>query len=286
MEATRRGTPGTDALVGPNQSQQRTGGPAETGVVAGHRAGPRLVARSRARRRSARTAAKGTPATEAPAVMTMAPAGTPSAAASSARAARRRRRMRLRTTAVPVRRPMANATRQRSTGSVGVWRMLTGPDRPRRPCSRTRRRVRRSRSGAIRRTGGPDPCCAGCAPRRARRGSTCACGTRGAWTDGGRWAGRCASLLSSAVTAASSPQAPPGGRAPMDGLNDSGTGPRADRTGGGRGHPMSTRGQSHGRAPCDHRATRVRPPGALRRPRGPVVRSRSLPSDPCVSASR
>lgn len=163
------------------------------------------MARSRARRRSRRTATKASVATGAPALMMTAPIGSGPVAPISARAARKRRRTRLRTTAVPVRRPTAKATRQRSSWGDGRKRTLTGPDRPRWPCSLTASMVRRSRRGAIRPTGGLDPCDAGCAARRGRLESTSACETRGASSVGGRWAGRCASRLSSSGTATSWP---------------------------------------------------------------------------------
>ena len=91
--------------------------------------------------------------------MRYAPGGIRSGRRSrSAMIARRRRRSRLRTTAPPMRRPMANATRTGWSDPSATWLTQIGPLRTRRPRRRSSSKVDRSRIDQIRPTAGPDPC--------------------------------------------------------------------------------------------------------------------------------
>ena len=125
-----------------------------------------------------------------------------------------RRRMRLRTTAEPARRVMANATRGAPTGRSGpVWSGTyttdTGPRRARRPCWRRTTNVARSRMRRIRPTAGRDPCGGGPARWRGPPAWTCGAGSRASSHACGRWAGRCASLLPPRAAATAGPRARP-----------------------------------------------------------------------------
>ena len=117
----------------------------------------------------------------------------PMRSAAAASSGRRRRRIRLRSTAEPKARPMANATRGGPRSGSRTTLHHRAPTSTRRPSTRRRSNDARSRIAQIRPTA-----CGGRergAPSgsTARRGCSSGGGTRASWRDGGCSAGRCAS---------------------------------------------------------------------------------------------
>jgi len=108
-------------------------------------------------------------------------------------AARNRRRSRLRVTAGPLARPIANATRGGdSVGSTTYVHHRT-PARTRWPSTRSRSKERRSRTRQITPRGGDGPCHDGTSAPPGRRGCSSARGSRASSPGGGCSVGTCAS---------------------------------------------------------------------------------------------
>ena len=156
--------------------------------------------------------------TSGPAETSSTPAGTEadSSPAKSATTARNRRRSRLRWTAPPTRLVIAYATRVPAAPSSARKVSASGPRRTRIPRARNATKVRRSRTGRIKPTAWPDPSDGGSAARHGRPWWTSACGSHGSWPACGRWAERCASLLSSSGSRARARLRRPPGVWPLD----------------------------------------------------------------------
>ena len=108
-------------------------------------------------------------------------------------ATRRRRRTRLRTTAGPTARPIANATRGGEADGSGRKVHQSTPARARRPSAASRRKTSRSRMRQIKPTGGGGPCRGGPSARPGRHGCSSGDGSRASWHGVGCWVGTCAS---------------------------------------------------------------------------------------------
>jgi hypothetical protein len=196
VEATPRRQVHADEAPGPDRQHEKPReGSGSRDLGRGRR---RHAASSRTAARSAVTCShsvgKGTVITGRSAANRYAPPGT-SSPASSATAARSRRRARLRSTAVPNRRPMAYATRGGSSEPSLTKRNETGPARRRRALARASN-VARSRTRQIRPR---DASARGRGGRAARRDPPwCACGggNRGSWHACDCWVGTCASTKS------------------------------------------------------------------------------------------
>lgn len=170
VEATRRDAARHQMLIGLDQSDEHPGHDGTSSVT-------RRMARFICSLNSSKEACSA-PGT---APIRYTPGGKEPARSSSVRMARSRRRNRLRTTAVPTRRPMANPT---SVGSVSGWgRYLThnGPLPTRRPRRRRESNPERPRMDRIRPKAVPGPYGGGPAERHDRRGRPCGDGNRGAW---------------------------------------------------------------------------------------------------------
>ena len=128
-----------------------------------------------------------------------------SSPASSATAARSRRRARLRSTAVPNRRPMAYATRGGSSDPSERKRSETGPARRRLALARASN-VARSRTRQIRRRAASAREPGGRAARRGPPSCACGCGNRASWRACGCWVGTCASTKSPLEAVARGPK--------------------------------------------------------------------------------
>ena len=123
------------------------------------------------------------------------PAGTSSPpAARSEHATRNCRRRRLRMTAPPTFREMANATAGRRTPGRVILTTVSGPLRERSASRPNRRKTARSWIRSIKQTDGVGPCGGGPSRWPDRRGRTCGDGNRASWHDVVRSADRYASL--------------------------------------------------------------------------------------------
>lgn len=191
-EPTRRWAPHPQGLIKAHQGAQK---PSRYG----HRSA-RFSRSSRAaiRRTMSFLSSPGPrPTSSGPTEISSEPLG--SSGVMSTKIARNCRRSRLRTTAFPTRRGIANATRVIDASELGSGRKLQarGPRRTLTPPARRAWKAERPRIGPIRPTASPDPWPGGCAEWPGRTGWTYGRESRGSWLAYARWAGRFSSRLTS-----------------------------------------------------------------------------------------
>ncbi len=186
VEPTRRWATGEGALVELDERQRATLSPGHLGRT------DRAAALSISCRRHCSSSANVCSLARGVAPTSIRPGGT----SQSRRRARRRRRSRLRCTADPVARPMANATWGGKTSGSGTNEHQSGSILVRTPSRRRRMNASRSRIRSIKPTDGCGPWRDGTSARHGRRVCSSAHGSRACALGGGCWAGRYASRRS------------------------------------------------------------------------------------------